>query len=267
MFSGTFFKCSFMIKGICSLSIVPLRAEPSHKSEMISQILFGETFSLLQKKDHWHFVKLDDDGYEGWVDEKQLLKISKDQFDEMKSATRLFSSDPVNMLQWPGGEHQLVVMGSSLYADEQSRFSLGKLHFNYSGEVNPGKLSKTQIPDLAFTYLNTPYLWGGKSPFGIDCSGFTQMVYKMAGWQIPRDAKDQVMLGEPLSFIEEAEPGDLAFFDNEEGQIVHVGILLEDQYIIHASGKVRIDRLDQFGIANNEMRKHSHRLRVIKKII
>ena len=116
-------------------------------------------------------------------------------------------------------------------------------------------------------FLNAPYLWGGKTPFGVDCSGFTQMVYKLNGYKLMRDASQQSKQGEALSFIEESEPGDLAFFDNEEGNIIHVGIIMDDNYIIHASGKVRIDRLDHLGIYNAEINKHTHKLRVIKKII
>jgi cell wall-associated NlpC family hydrolase len=116
-------------------------------------------------------------------------------------------------------------------------------------------------------YLNAPYLWGGKTPFGIDCSGFTQMVYKLNGYHLLRDASQQASQGIPLSFIEESEPGDLAFFDNEEGNIIHVGIMMENNYIIHASGKVRIDRLDHLGIYNADTNRHTHKLRVIKKII
>ena len=121
--------------------------------------------------------------------------------------------------------------------------------------------------ETAYLFLNAPYLWGGKTIFGIDCSGFTQMVYKLNGHQLLRDASQQATQGDPLSFIEESEPGDLAFFDNEEGLITHVGIMLKDNHIIHASGKVRVDRIDHTGIYNNELRTHTHKLRVIKRII
>jgi cell wall-associated NlpC family hydrolase len=116
-------------------------------------------------------------------------------------------------------------------------------------------------------YLNAPYLWGGVTPFGIDCSGFTQMVYKLNGYKLKRDASQQATQGEALSFIEESEAGDLAFFDNEEGKIIHVGIIMSDNYIIHASGKVRIDRIDHLGIYNVDTERHTHKLRVIKKIV
>ncbi|MGK0175927.1 MAG: cell wall-associated NlpC family hydrolase, partial [Ulvibacter sp.] len=127
--------------------------------------------------------------------------------------------------------------------------------------------NKENLINTAFMYLNTPYLWGGKTPFGIDCSGLTQMVYKLCGYKLLRDASQQAMQGEVLSFIEESEPGDLAFFDNSEGDIVHVGIIMKDNYIIHAHGKVRIDRIDHSGIYNIDTRRHTHKLRVIKKII
>ena len=128
-------------------------------------------------------------------------------------------------------------------------------------------LAKEFLLKTAFMYLNAPYLWGGKTPFGIDCSGFTQMVYKLCGHKLFREAKQQATQGEVLSFIEESEPGDLAFFDNNEGVITHVGIIMKDNYIIHAHGKVRIDRIDHSGIYNVDSKRHTHKLRVIKKII
>ena len=137
----------------------------------------------------------------------------------------------------------------------------------FEGKTISKKLPKKQLIDTAILYLNSPYLWGGKTPFGIDCSGFTQMVYKLNGYKLLRDASQQATQGEALSFIEESEPGDLAFFDNAEGVITHVGIIMEDNYIIHAHGKVRIDRIDHTGIFNSEARMHTHKLRVIKRII
>jgi cell wall-associated NlpC family hydrolase len=134
------------------------------------------------------------------------------------------------------------------------------------GSIND-KREKANLVKTALLYLNAPYLWGGKTPFGIDCSGFTQMVYKINGYRLPRNAFDQVSQGDSLSFIEESEPGDLVFFDNEEGTIDHVGIIMENNYIIHAHGKIRIDRIDHTGIFNTETGNYTHALRVIKKII
>src|SRR5690606_11931205 len=129
---------------------------------------------------------------------------------------------------------------------------LNLLHHTFDGNLEQNNKSKGNLLNTALNYLNAPYLWGGKTPFGIDCSGFTQMVYKLNGYQLLRDACQQATQGIALSFIEESEPGDLAFFDNEDGKIVHVGIIMEDNHIIHAHGKVRIDRLDHTGIFNTD---------------
>ena len=153
-----------------------------------------------------------------------------------------------------------VVMGSNVKA-------AAFLNQSFEGAVVKGKRKKKELVATALMYLNTPYLWGGKTPFGIDCSGFTQMVYRLNGYKLFRDASQQSTQGEALSFIEESEPGDLAFFDNNEGQIVHVGLIMQDNYIIHAHGKVRIDRLDHTGIYNVDQKTHTHKLRVIKKVI
>lgn len=160
-----------------------------------------------------------------------------------------------------------IKTNNSTHCFGSSLNGISLLDHHYDGGVISGTCPKSQIIQTAFTYLNTPYLWGGKTPFGIDCSGFTQMVYKLNGYKLLRDASQQATQGEALSFIEESEPGDLAFFDNSEGTITHVGLIMEDNYIIHAHGKVRIDRLDHSGIYNVDKRKHTHKLRVIKKII
>ena len=158
-----------------------------------------------------------------------------------------------------------IPLGSSLSFLNHSDINIA--NFNFEGTKISGIKPKKYLIDTTYLYLNAPYLWGGKTPFGIDCSGFTQMVYKLNGYKLLRDASQQALQGEALSFIEESEPGDLAFFDNEDGKIIHVGIIMEDNYIIHASGKIRIDRLDHLGIYNAETNKHTHKLRVIKKII
>ena len=141
------------------------------------------------------------------------------------------------------------------------------LGHRFDGKELTETKSKSNIVSTALHYLNSPYLWGGKSPFGIDCSGFVQCVYQLHGIQLPRDAHLQAGHGEILGFIDESEPGDLAFFDDYEGKITHVGIIMPDYNIIHAFGKVRIDRLDQTGIFNKTLNTHTHKLRVIKKIM
>ena len=246
--------------GICNLGVVPLRFEPSDKSELVSQVLYGDYFKVLEKRKFWSKIRLGFDKYEGWIDNKQYLEITKENYINIKEQTPKLSIDLVEFVQ--DSENQLypIPLGSSLNG-------LDFFNHNYDGNFVNEVLPKNQIIKTAFLYLNAPYLWGGKTPFGIDCSGFTQMVYKLNGYNLFRDASQQSTQGDALSFIEESEPGDLAFFDNNEGAIVHVGIIMKDNFIIHAHGKVRIDRLDHSGIYNADKKEHTHKLRVIKKII
>lgn len=251
--------------GICNLAIIPLRSEPSDRSEIVSQVLFGEHFEILEQVNQWSKIKLQFDNYEGWVDSKQYQDISESEFQQLSNDVIVLNAD---LLEYITGLNNLLLpipLGSSL--SFLNHVDINTANFNFEGTKISGVKLKKCILSTAFMYLNAPYLWGGKTPFGIDCSGFTQMVYKLNGYQLLRDASQQALQGETLSFIEESEPGDLAFFDNQEGNIIHVGIIMQDNYIIHASGKVRIDRLDHLGIFNAETNRHTHKLRVIKKII
>jgi hypothetical protein len=251
--------------GICNLAIIPLRIEPSDRSEIVSQVLFGEHFEILEQFKQWSKIKLQFDNYEGWVDSKQYQIISESEFDQLSEDVIVLNADLLEYITGPNNLLLPIPLGSSL--SFLSHSDINSTNFNFEGTKISGIKPKNCILNTAFMYLNAPYLWGGKTPFGVDCSGFTQMVYKLNGYKLLRDASQQALQGEALSFIEESEPGDLAFFDNEEGNIIHVGIIMEDNYIIHASGKVRIDRLDHLGIYNAETNRHTHKLRVIKKII
>ena len=246
--------------GICQLSIVPMRAEPSDPSELVNQVLYGEHFKVVEQRKQWSRIKLTHDKYEGWIDNKQYIEISEDEYAFAKAKQTTLTIDPVQFITTAYNQLLTVVLGSSVE-------NIELLKDSYEGNSHSGKTSKSLLIETALLYLKTPYLWGGRTTFGIDCSGFTQMVYRLNGFDLKRDASQQASQGEALSFIEESEPGDLAFFDNAEGNIVHVGIIMEDHYIIHAHGKVRIDRLDHTGIFNYELGKHSHKLRVIKRII
>ncbi len=251
--------------GICNLSIIPLRLEPNDRSEIVSQVLFGEHFEIVETAKQWTKIKLQYDEYEGWIDSKQFQSISEENFYTLSKEAVILNSDLVEYIIAPNNALLPITIGASLSFLHHS--DINSENYDFEGLRVSGVKSKKDIVTTSFLYLNSPYLWGGKTPFGIDCSGFTQMVYKLNGYKLLRDASQQSSQGEVLSFIEESEPGDLAFFDNEEGKIIHVGIILENNYIIHASGKVRIDRLDHLGIYNAEQNRHTHRLRVIKKII
>lgn len=250
--------------GICQVSVSPLRAESSDRSEMVSQILFGEKVEILETKKNWIKIKADFDGYEGWADSKQFLEVSEKEYSSIN--TDKFASESFNLAV--DGEMPLTLpMASILLNLNNGKIRFGEKEIDYLGEFQTSDSSKPDLLDLAMMYLNTPYLWGGKSVFGIDCSGLVQQVYKFCGVKLPRDAYQQAEIGEALSFVEEAEPGDLAFFDNPEGKIIHVGIILEGNKIIHAHGKVRIDPIDITGIFNTDSQTYSHKLRVIKRIL
>jgi len=238
-----------MDKGICIVTVAPVRAEGSDKAEIVTEILFGESADILEVNKNWTKIKMHYDGYEGWMDTKQIKPISDEDFAKRKVTvvTEDFSSVLMNdgkTLLSIGSEVEFPVVASRRSHDVRESIAL-----------------------TAKEFLNVPYLWGGKSFFAVDCSGLTQLVYKVHDIKLPRDTYQQAEVGEALSFVEESKPGDLAFFENPEGKIIHVGIMLDGQKIIHASGKVRIDTLDSTGIFNKELNKHTHKLRVIKSIL
>lgn len=248
---------------VCQLGVAAVRAENSDRSEMVTQILFGEKVIVTEIKENWIKIKADFDGYEGWTDKKQFQELNEEEYNQLESVP--YTSDIFNMAL-DDNQPMVLPLGASLPGFKGYKIHLGNKIFTFEGEIEKDDLTKQELAHLALLFLNTPYLWGGKSNFGIDCSGFTQQVYKYAGIRIPRDSHQQAELGEALSFVEEAEPGDLAFFDNPEGKIIHVGIILEGNQIIHAHGKVRIDPIDSTGIFNTDSKLYSHKLRVIKKI-
>ncbi len=250
-----------MLYGICSLSVVAIRSSAVTDSEMISQLLYGEHFKVLEQRKHWSRIRSAFDSLEGWVLNHQIFAISQDQYEVIdNSEGSKIASDLVAFVSSKNSGLIPIVMGSTIYD-----YSI--LDHNFEGTFVNHKRAKKELIDTALQYLNAPFLPGGRSPFGLDASGFTQLVYKINGYALKRTAVEQSAQGEALSFIEESEPGDLAFFDNQEGVIDHVGIIMKDNYIIHVHGNTRIDRLDHTGIFNTESRSYTHSLRVIKKVI
>lgn len=254
--------------GIIDLSVVPGRSEASDASEMVTQLLFGDIFTIIEETEKFIKIKVHYDNYECWICVKQYLPLGASEFTQISNSPYFCTTDLVQVINYKN--HLLpIVQGSSLPHFKEGEFKIDGQQVNFDGSHSiPTKIgAKEKIVEDALMYLNAPYLWGGKSPFGIDCSGFSQIVYKINNIVIPRDAYQQAELGDGYSFVEEAEPGDLAFFDNEEGRITHVGILVSKNKIIHASGKVRIDTLDHQGIYNRETNSYSHKLRIIKNMI
>jgi cell wall-associated NlpC family hydrolase len=238
---------------------------------MVTQLLFGEHFSILEQKDEWLHIRIAHDNYDCWIVAAQSLSIKPATFESLEKTRQPLAAQAVQILQHKNSSSQLsIVQGSVLPFLKGRHFSIEAQEYEFTGEhvlPDPSKISRTKVVNSARPLLNTPYLWGGRTMFGIDCSGFMQLAFRMNGMQLPRDAWQQAELGEALSFVEESQPGDLAFFDNEEGRIIHVGLIIEGGQIIHASGRVRIDKLDHYGIFNVETKKYSHHLRVIKRVI
>ena len=256
---------------VCTLSIIPVREGASDKSEMVTQLLFGELFTILESTEKWHRIKIAHDNYEGWISRNQATEITEVEFIRLNSSSQRKCYDLVQLITNKTTQNmQAICLGSTIYnEDDALNFYINKEIYTFDGTIakpDPENLMD-QIKTISRLFLNAPYLWGGRTPFGIDCSGLSQMVYQICGIKLLRDASQQAGQGETINFISEAKCGDLAFFDDEEGNIIHVGIILEDQKIIHASGKVRIDDIDHQGIFNRESKTYSHNLRIIKKII
>lgn len=253
---------------LCNVACSPLRAFPDDKSEMVSQILFGESGKILRKKGkNWIKISCTMDGYEGWTDPKTVFFLTEKEFAKCCEAPA-YSTDIVSYLI-NGDITTPVLLGSNLPKFDGIGFYHPEYKYVFNGgaiQPQTARINKEILIKIAKKYLNAPYLWGGRSPFGIDCSGFTQVVFKTCGYTLPRDAYQQAEHGEMVDFVEIAEPCDLGFFQNEEGRITHVGIILENQEIIHASGRVRIDKLDHEGIFNRQTKKYTHRLKWIKRI-
>jgi gamma-D-glutamyl-L-lysine dipeptidyl-peptidase len=258
-----------MIGSICVSGYIPVRSEPSEVSQMVTQILFGETYQILREEVGWVYVKLDYDDYEGWIDSKMVSDIPERELEFIKkSPAWIVPINQVKIVTEPDKYSRFVTGGSRIVFNGQDRnsFVINNKEYYLTGSVSPGKKT-APIQEAAMTFLNTPYLWGGRTFYGIDCSGLVQVVFKILGVKMPRDASQQKEVGETINFVEEAKPGDLAFFDNDNGEIVHVGICMGRGEIIHSSGEVRIDKLDHQGIFNQVKKQYTHKLRVIKRVL
>ncbi len=259
--------------GICHLAQVPLRETISHSSEMVSQVLFGDIVEIKDKYQNWHKVETVFDGYEGWLDEKQFLPLDQEDFDACKSDKgNVFSAGLFSEVE-RNTDHALfhIGMGCRLPLFKEGSFKIGKLDYSYKSPVlevpaEPDRKRKA-ILERATALINTPYLWGGKSAAGIDCSGLTQLVFRTCGIDLLRDASRQATQGTLINLIDEAQAGDLLFFDNENEQIVHVGIYTGNGHIVHSSGCVRMDPVDHEGIFKQEIGTYSHHLRLIRRMV
>ncbi len=246
-----------MMYAICNVPVAHIRISPDHRAEMCSQLLFGEKIRVTgSDKKGWIKASGKADGYEGWCQLAQLQEIDEARYSRNDN---VFAADWKNEISIDG--HPMFIPLGSLIDEKNKSITFTGKYWNSSA----AKRDAAAIQQVAFQFLNTAYLWGGRSVFGIDCSGFAQAVYKFLNIPILRDAHLQATQGELVDFLQQARCGDLAFFDDEAGEIIHVGILLNDKTIIHASAKVRIDNIDSGGIINTSTGERTHRLRIIKR--
>jgi len=260
-----------MSYGILSLRVLPIRSEPSERAEMTTQVLFGERFKLLETSDSWSLIRNKADEYEGWVTTKMLTPISEEMETVLNTFQTTLLREPVTIGRGAAFGTLFLPAGSSLFVKDNRHFfhyqaSMAEIVLDKQMPDSPTSLTLAErVLETAFLFLNAPYLWGGKTILGMDCSGLTQVSAAINGFQLPRDARDQAMLGEE-QFLSLSLPGDLAFFVNTEGRIVHVGIVCGPNMILHASGSVRVDELDERGIYNSDLKKYTHQLHSIKRI-
>ena len=250
--------------GICNLAIVPMRAEPSDRSEMVSQLLFGEAFEVAEYNNKWAKIVTAIDGYTGWIDRLQFVSLGHIAYKDLQQNPASLTYRAVTQA-WKIEDNSIIYLaaGSSLAFLQGTTSYVGSKKFEIIGEIG----ETDHIANIARSYLNAPYLWGGRTHFGIDCSGYTQVVYRLCGLNLQRDASMQVNQGKLVENLAQTKLGDLAFFNNPEGRITHVGIILNDGQIIHASGKVKIDLLDNEGIWSEELKRYTHKLNVIKRFL
>ena len=261
--------------GIAHLSQIAMRGEAAHRSEMVSQLLFGEAYEVLEVENNWIKIRTADCNYDGWIDKKLWNPISEELMCDYCNTEKYFVKDLLLFIKERStGFTFPIFAGSSFPYPIDGEFALGNRKYNLLVPENKQIENNTQLTDTQYTainvatlFLNAPYLWGGRTPAGIDCSGFVQTVFKSVGLQLPRDASQQVEWGKVVEFAFETQPCDVAFFSNEEGKIIHVGLILQPGEIIHASGNVRIDAIDGTGIFNRELGIYTHNLRIIKRLL
>lgn len=255
--------------GVCRLAVVPVRSEHREAAEQITQLLFGDHYEVLalspDKK--WIHIKIYSDQCEGWLDLSQHHSISREYFDQINQTDYKITTDiasPVLYKKYP----LTIVLGSVVPISSSELFKIEE-QFAFNGESKSlgQKRDVDFLKNIAKKYLSSPYQGGGKSPFGIDQSGFIQMVYRITGYPMQRDVHQQALQGKKIKTFEEAQPGDLAFFADKGGEVAHAGIILDNDKIIHASGYVRIDKLTNEGVLNPETKIYSHLLHSIRRII
>jgi hypothetical protein len=252
-----------------------MREHPCHQSQLVSQLLFGEAYQVEEIVENWLKIKSLDCGYEGFIEKKLWNELHEDDAAEYPSIKKYFVTDYLIFIkEFETNVTFPVFMGSSFPYPQDKMLILGNAVFLVELPEEPAfpqhpTLSEQQTTLMRFAsgYLNAPYLWGGRTPAGIDCSALVQLAFKSIGISLPRDASQQVNQGVQIDFATEWQVGDVAFFDNKEGNITHVGIVCGKDKILHCSGFVKIDHLDCTGIYNKQLEQYTHKLRVVKRFL
>jgi gamma-D-glutamyl-L-lysine dipeptidyl-peptidase len=258
------------MNAIITLPLVPLRESDNERSELYTQLLFGECVEILETRERWLFVRNHSDNYRGWLDRKMIQVLSSDEEERIEKTTKITIQVPIISIHKVNANEEMFLPGGSIiHSDKSGEYIFGnETYLLHASELNNNEeVLGQKLINLAKQYINAPYLWGGKSIMGIDCSGLVQIVYAMCGIQLDRDASDQVERGQVIDFLSETKVGDLAFFENQDGRIIHVGILLNSHQIIHASGWVKVEFIDSNGIISAQTGEYTHKLRIIKRQI
>lgn len=255
--------------GVSRLALVAVRNAANEDSKQLTQLLFGDHYEVLKKAEggDWVFIKIHFDGSEGWIETEQHHSISKEYFDQINHANFKITTDLTCNILFKKSPIT-ILLGSIVPISNSELFKMEE-QFAFNGEAKSlgQKRDVEFIKTTAMKYLNAPHLPGGKSPFGIDATGLVQMIFKISGYTLPHDVKNQTNEGKAVHSLNDAIPGDLAFFSHMGGGISHVGIILDEEKIIHAFGRVRVDHLTDEGIIRTEPKIYTHYLKEIRRII
>ena len=236
--------------GVISINIVPVRKKNNAKSEMTNQLFFGEIISIIELEHNWSFIKSNLDDYRGWIRNLHFQKILEKDYNLLSKKQNEFAT---NEMVLTNDDIEITIPTGSLISSAK--------FLKYCYRKTNG--SKSIIQTIK-SFLHTPYLWGGKTKFGTDCSGLVQSIFKTINILLPRDACDQYKFGKEIN--SDFKLGDLAFFGKSSKKIRHVGILIDSTKIVHAYGIVRIDKLTSKGIYNNEEKRITHILQKVKRV-
>jgi len=254
-----------MKQGISYQGFLPIRTEPSHAAEMVSQVLFGERFTINDSMGSWHLIEMENGGSTGWVLHDIHLKEEPEKGPD--SVKTMVIHPSLSVLDTLNGRPLLLPAGSILENPASKKESVSEERFrkvNDTGWIHPGKENDPEM--IGNFLLSIPHLHGGRCGFGFDAPGLVQMLCRAMGINLPHSIKGQAEPGTILNFFNEAQKGDLAFFNNGEDYFTHVGMILGGGRILHVSDQVRIDPIDQQGIYSNEKKDYTHYLRVIKSV-